>query len=89
MHHGPRLNERGVSLLWFETTHHHRERRVRRDVEFGADTFATRCFVEALQVDTVVDAADGRGVAPFGHEFVDDGVTHRNQAIDLGGNALQ
>ena len=89
MHHGPRLNERWVPLLWFEAADHHREWCVRRDVELGADLLATGCLIEPLEIHTVVDAADRCTVAPFRNELVDDGVAHRNQAIDLGGNALQ
>ncbi len=89
VHHGPGLNEGGVPLLGLEAPHHHGEGSVGRDAELRTNRLATGRLIEALQVDAVIDATDRCGVASLRHQLVDDGVAHRNEAVDLGGDALQ
>ena len=89
VHHRPRLNQRRVPLLRLKAPHHHGEGGVGRDAELRTNRLAASRLIEALQVDAVIDATDRRGVAPLGDQLPDDGVAHRNKAVDLGGDALQ
>ena len=89
VHHRPRLNQRRVPLLRLKAPHHHGEWCIGRNAELRTNRLAASRLIEALQVDAVIDATDRRGVAPLGDQLPDDGVAHRNKAVDLGGDALQ
>ena len=82
MHQRPRLNERGVALLWLQPTNCDGEECRGRDADLLARRLTADHLVESLKVHAVIDATDAGGVAALRHDLPHDRVTHGNEVIN-------